>query len=156
MCLEDISHELNNVVGLVNLVLMDLAQSVQFSSYHFFSKSTKFSGRSKVFKLKPNLSNLHLNSSWPRLEPLSLPMTTEPFWLCELRIGTRQPHSVQFWKHLVQFWNQSNRNSFGFDFSENISSRKCYQIPVGLFGESLKPIHRKNVFVRRNSQKMFS
>ena len=26
-------------------------------------------------------------------------------------------------------------------------------MPVGLFGESLKPIHRKNVFVRRNSQK---
>ena len=58
MCLEDSSHELNNVVDLasvilvilVKLVLMDLAQSVQFSSYHFFSKSTKFSGRSKVFK----------------------------------------------------------------------------------------------------------
>ena len=60
MCLEDSSHELNNVVDLasvilvilVNLVLMDLAQSVQFSSYHFFFQINEIFRPLKSFQVE--------------------------------------------------------------------------------------------------------
>ena len=57
MCLEDSSHELNNVVDLATVILvilvnLDLAQSVQFSSYHFFFQINEIFQPLKSFQVE--------------------------------------------------------------------------------------------------------
>ena len=57
MCLEDSSHELNNVVDLASVILvilvnLDLAQSVQFSSYHFFFQINEIFRPLKSFQVE--------------------------------------------------------------------------------------------------------
>ena len=126
----------------------NLVHIISFPNQRNFPAAQKFSSRNLIYQI---CTWTHLGRDWSLFH-----FRWQPNLSGSVNCRLEPVNLIQYNFESISYNFESRPAEILWFFSENISSWKCYQIPVGLFGESLKPIHRKNVFVRRNSQKMFS